>query len=126
MSSDQTGVWPAKSTLTKGTGTFAATLKTLGSQTISATDTVTAAITGTSNAITVSAGTATHFAISAPTTATAGTALRYTVAAEDAFNNTVTGYTGTVHFTSSDALAAFPENSTFKHRTRTIAATFKT
>jgi hypothetical protein len=35
-------------------GTFSATLKTVGPQTITATDTVTASITGTSNSITVS------------------------------------------------------------------------
>src|SRR5260370_21762066 len=118
MSSDQTGVWPAKSTLTKGTGTFAATLKTLGSQTISATDTVTAAITGTSNAITVSAGTATHFAISAPTTATVGASFNYTVTAQDAQNNTVTGYTGTLHFTSTDAQPSLPSLSSLLLVTR--------
>jgi len=77
-----------------GRGAFAATLKTLGSQTITATDTVTATITGTSNAITVSAGTATHFAVTAPATATAGASFNYTVTAQDAQNNTVDGLYG--------------------------------
>ena len=43
-----------------------------------------------------------HFEVTAPATATAGTALAFTVAAKDAANNTITGYTGTVHFTSTD------------------------
>src|SRR5205085_2298669 len=47
---------PANSTLTNGTATFSATLKTVGSRTITATDTVTASITGTSGAITVNPG----------------------------------------------------------------------
>jgi uncharacterized repeat protein (TIGR01451 family) len=52
-SSDAQAVLPAPATLTSGVGTFAATLKTLGNQTITATDTVTLTITGTSNPIVV-------------------------------------------------------------------------
>src|SRR5213079_880225 len=68
-SSDGQAVLPPNSTLTNGTGTFSATLKTPGNQTITATDTVTSSITGTSNPITVSAAAATHFQVSAPSTA---------------------------------------------------------
>src|SRR5439155_13824957 len=50
-SSDGQAVLPSNSTLTNGTGTFSATLKTAGSQTLTATDTVTSSITGTSNPI---------------------------------------------------------------------------
>jgi hypothetical protein len=32
---------------------------------------------------------------------------------KDAYGNTVTGYTGTVHFTSSDGQAVLPANYTF-------------
>src|SRR4029077_16862928 len=39
--------------------------------------------------------------VPAPLTATAGGAFNFTVTAEDANGNTLTGYTGTVHFTSS-------------------------
>ena len=56
-SSDTQAVLPANSTLTNGTGTFSVTLKTAGAQTITATDTVTATITGASGAITVTAAT---------------------------------------------------------------------
>src|SRR5204863_287750 len=73
-SSDAQAVLPVNSTLTSGTGSFSATVKTAGSQTITGTDTVTSSITGTSNSITVSPSAATHFAVSAPATATAGTA----------------------------------------------------
>jgi len=52
-STDVGAVLPANSTLTNGTGTFSATLNTGGNQTITATDTVTSSITGTSNTILV-------------------------------------------------------------------------
>lgn len=52
-SSDPLAVLPANTTLTSGTGTFPATLKTLGNQTITATDTVSATLTATSSAIAV-------------------------------------------------------------------------
>src|SRR5262249_55568859 len=53
------------------TFTGGVTWVTAGSQTVTATDTVTASITGTSNPIAVSATAATHFTVSAPATATA-------------------------------------------------------
>ena len=111
-SSDGAAVLPANTTLTSGAGTFSVTLKTAGNQTITATDTVNSSITGSSSAVTVSAAAATHFVVSAPASATAGSAVTVTVTAQDAFNNTATGYAGTVHFTSSDAAAVLPANST--------------
>ena len=52
-SSDASATLPSPSTLTNGTGTLSATLLTAGSQTITATDSVTSSITGTSNSVTV-------------------------------------------------------------------------
>ena len=117
---------PANSMLTNGVGTFSATLRTAGSQTITATDTMTASITGTSNTIAVSAASATHFAVSAPASATNGTAFNFTVTALDQFNNTATSYGGTVHFTSSDGSATLPANSTLTNGTGTFSATLRT
>ena len=55
-----------------------------------------------------------HFVVSAPATATAGSALDVTLTAVDAAGNTVTGYTGTITFSSTDAYAAFsPSSYTF-------------
>ena len=61
------------------------------------------------------AAAATHFSVSGPGTATAGNAFTITVTALDAFNNMATGYTGTVHFTSSDpgSGVSVPANYTF-------------
>jgi len=84
----------------------------------------------TSSAFTVTpAPSATQFAISAPTTATAGTSFTITVTALDASNNTVTGFNGAVHFTSSDTLAGLPSNYTFTsadHGAHTFTVTLKT
>jgi hypothetical protein len=107
-STDAAAVLPANTTLTNGVGTVSSTLKTAGSRTISATDTVTSSITGTSGAIAVGPGSATHFSVNAPASATAGTAFNISVTALDQFNNTATAYAGTVHFTSTDAVALLP------------------
>ncbi len=125
-SSDGQAVLPANTTLTNGTGTFTATLKTVGNQTITATDTVTSSITGISGAITVSPAAASHFVVSAVASASAGTPFSFTVTALDQFNNTVTGYTGTVHFTSSDGQALLPVNSSLTNGIGTFSATLKT
>jgi len=64
--------------------------------------------------------------VSAPASATAGTAFSFTVTAQDQFNNTATGYAGTIHFASSDAQAVLPTNSTLSNGTGTFNATLKT
>jgi hypothetical protein len=115
-SSDGQAVLPVNYTFTAGDAgvhTFSATLKTAGAQSLTATDTATAAITGTQSAILISAAAATHFQISAPASVRAGTAFSITVTALDAFGNVATGYRGAVHFTSSDKHAVLPSNYTF-------------
>lgn len=52
-STDKAALLPANAHLTNGVGTFAVTLKTVGAQTVTTTDTVTPTINGTSGAITV-------------------------------------------------------------------------
>ena len=125
-STDSTAVLPANAKLTNGVGAFSITLKRSGAQTVTATDTVTATITGTSAAITVNPSAATHFTFSVPGTAKSGTAINVTVYAKDAYNNTVTGYTGTVAFTSTDPLAVLPTSSKLTSGTGVFSVTFKT
>jgi fibronectin-binding autotransporter adhesin len=55
----------------------------------------------------------THFEVTTQQYATEGTAFSFTVAAVDQYNNLLSGYTGTVHFTSSDASASLPADYTF-------------
>ena len=109
-SSDGFAVLPANTVLSGGSGTFNATLKSAGGQTISATDTLTPALTGTSTSISVSPAAATHLTVIAPSTTNAGVPFSISVTAKDAFNNTDTNYGGTVHFTSTDNSAALPAN----------------
>ena len=125
-STDSTATLPANSAITSGVGVFTATLKIAGNQTLTATDTVTSSIKGSSGPITVSASAATHFAVAAPAAATAGNAFGFTVTARDAFNNTATGYTGTVGFTSNDGTAALPSANSLAAGIGIFGATLKT
>src|SRR4051812_49575774 len=105
-SSDGAAVLPASSTLPAGTKTFSVTLKTAGEQSITATDTVTASITGTQSDITVVAATATHLdggGFTDPTTA--GAARKPTAACKNSYGNTDTAYAGTGAITRSDGAA---------------------
>jgi hypothetical protein len=114
-SSDAQALLPADYTFTAtdaGKHTFSAILKTAGNESITATDTVTASLTG-SQTVTVSAAAMAGFSVSAPTSVTAGVAFSMTVKAVDAYGNLVTGYAGTVHFTSSDTQAVLPANYTY-------------
>jgi YDG domain/Galactose oxidase, central domain len=116
-STDGQATLPTNYTFTaadNGVHTFSATLKTVGTQAITAMDTTAGTINGTQSGIVVnSAPTAKLLVSGYPSPVTAGTSNSFTVTAEDAFNNVTTGYTGTVHFTSSDAAAALPANYTF-------------
>jgi hypothetical protein len=130
-SSDGQATLPSNATLTNGTGTFSAALKTAGSQAITATDTVTGSITGTSSSIIV-VGAATHFALTVPATATVGKAFGLTVTPLDAANNVASGYAGTVHFSSTDVQAVLPADSaliggpTFSPTLKTLGSQFIT
>jgi hypothetical protein len=118
---------PANSTLNNGVGTFSATLTTSGSQILTAADTVATSITAGTTTVLVSTAAANHYAITvAVSTVPAGTPFLFTVTAQDAFNNAVTGYAGTVHFTSTDAQASTPADSTLNNGVGTFAATLRT
>ena len=122
-SSDAQASLSADATLTAGSGFFAAALRTAGNQTLTVTDTTNGSLT--SAAIAVSAVAANHFAVSAPAAAITGNGVSFTVTAKDPFNNTASGYTGTVHFTSSDASAILPGNATLTSGVGVFSATLK-
>jgi prepilin-type N-terminal cleavage/methylation domain-containing protein len=132
-STDGAAVLPVNYTFVagdNGTHAFTAALKTVGTQSITATDTVTSTITGTQSGITVTAGPAASLVVAGyPSPTVSGVSHIFTVTAKDAAGNTATGYTGTVHFTSSDGAAALPGNYTFTaadNGTRTFIAILKT
>jgi hypothetical protein len=100
-----------------GAHTFvnAVILDTSGSQTVTATDTAAATVSGQA-VVQVGAAAANHFGISIQPTVTASLAFNATVSALDPFNNVVTGYFGTVHLASSDPAAQLPGNYGFVSR----------
>ena len=93
--------------------TFTATLKTAGTQSIAVADTTTASLSGTDGGITVKPGAASRFLIRAPSSVSAGVPFSLTITVQDAYGNVVTGYTGTIHFKSTDGRASLPANYTF-------------
>jgi titin len=132
-STDLQAVLPANYPFTAadaGVHTFSATLKTAGIRSITATDTVTASITGSAS-IKVNPGAIKGFTIGYPSSTTAGIAHTLVVTAVDAYGNKVPNYVGTVAFTSSDPQAVLPPNYTFTAadkgtHTFTNGATLKT
>src|SRR5579864_8782159 len=122
-STDPQAVLPAASTVTTVTATFSATLKTAGPQTITATDAN--SLSGSSTSIPVSPGAATHFSVTGPSAVSAGVQFLLTVTAFDAFNNIATGYTGMVHFMSSDGQAVLPANSALVNGTGSFTTILK-
>src|SRR5207253_1306855 len=102
-------------------------LKTVGTRSITATDTNTSSITGAQTGIEVDPAGAASLAVSGFTSpTTAGVQHSVNVTAKDAYANTATGYAGTVHFTSSDGQAALPSDSTLTNGTGSFNATLKT
>jgi hypothetical protein len=114
-SSDDQAALPADYTFTAadhGTHTFSATLRTVGMQTLTVGDSVAFASATASAQVTPAA--ASTFILSGPASPVSiGQAFNVTVEALDPFGNQATGYTGAVHFSSSDAAATLPANYTF-------------
>jgi hypothetical protein len=124
---------PADYTFTSGDNgvhsTFSATLKTAGSQSIIATDSVTGSITGAQSGITVTAGAATKLGVSGyPSSTVAGVAHALTVTAQDPYGNIDPTYRGTVHFSSTDVQASaglgLPADYTFVGTDNGVHSTF--
>ena len=123
-SSDGLASLPLNSTLTNGAGGFSVTLRSNGSQTVTATDSANSAITGTTGAINVTGAppTATKFKVTAPASAMAGSPISVNVTATDDLGNVATSYAGTVKFTSSDGSAILPPDSTLTNGTGVFSA----
>jgi hypothetical protein len=95
-----------------GTHTFAAGLNlfTAGTRSVLANAPLVATA---SQAITVTSSVATHLALTTPSTTVAGAPMTFSVVALDAWNNMGATYTGTVHFSTSDAQGTVPADYTF-------------
>lgn len=133
-SSDALAILPASYTFTNkdaGVHTFSITLKSSGNQSVTVADTVNAALSATQSGIAVTASTAqiASFSVTGFPATTAGTTKSFTVTAKDAQGNIVSGYVGTVVFSSSDVKAGLPASYTFTAAdagVHTFSATLKT
>jgi hypothetical protein len=116
-STDPQAQLPADYTFTAadaGAHAFSITLRTAGSQSLMVTDTASGNLTGTPASITVSPAAPATLALSGfPPSVMAGVTGHVMLTLRDAFGKIITGYRGTVHFTSSDPQAALPADYTF-------------
>ena len=69
---------------------------------------------------------ATQLWVTGPGSSADGFSFSFTVTARDAANNTVSNYSGTVHFTSSDSAAVLPSDSKLTNGSGTFSATLTT
>src|SRR5262249_665004 len=112
-----------------GAHAFGVTLTTAGTQVLTLTADTPAGPLTERGAVTVSPAAAASLRLSSPGATTAGQSMPVTVTLLDAYGNVATGYTGTVHFTSSDAQAVLPANYRFRSSdagTHTFSVTLKT
>ena len=125
-STDTAATLPTASALASGVGSFSATLKTAGNQTVTATDTGNATIAGTTGTITVNPGGAASLTVTGPANATTNVAFNFSVTAKDSYGNTATGFADTVNFSSTDGSAVLPSPSTLNTGTGTFSVTMNT
>ena len=113
-SSDAGATLPSTVTFQNGHASFQISFATAGLQSVTATDSVNSALTGTASTNVVTAATATHFVVALPQGVAVGSPTTVQLLAEDAQNRIVTGYTGTANLTSSDPMSHCPRRRHFK------------
>ena len=115
-STDPSAILPADYTFTAadaGVHSFRGTFVSVQPLNITVTDNAKATITGSVTNIRVNPPVGQLVVTSSSTSTLAGTTLSITVTAQDILLGVATGYQGTVHFTSNDALAGLPADYTF-------------
>jgi hypothetical protein len=125
-STDSQAALPPNSVLAGGMGTFPVILRTITNTTITATDTATASLSGSSTPIAVFSNAATHLLIATLGNATTRTPISVQVKALDGADNISVSYSGTVHFTSTDTKAILPADATLPNGFGNFSATFET
>jgi hypothetical protein len=132
-SSDPAASLPADYTFTasdRGLHSFVVTLNTAGNQTITATDTRNSSVTGSATVLIGNYVPGLHFRATASASTTAVHApFTLTVTALDSNNQVGVHYSGTIHFSSSDAAAGLPADYTFTdadHGVHTFTVTLNT
>jgi hypothetical protein len=127
-SSDPKAVLPPDYTFNfadAGFHTFVVTLNTLGSQTITASDIQRPLLTRTGTVGVLSEGSS--FGVAEPANASPGVPIQVFVTARTGQDQHIaTGYTGTIHFTSTDSAAVLPPDSRLANGTGAFSITFNT
>ncbi|WP_207532644.1 T9SS type A sorting domain-containing protein [Desertivirga arenae] len=140
---DPNATWPANTALSGGTRSFSVTLRTPGTQTITASNVTSSAIpSSTSPSFTVNVGAFSKLQLllpgeiaapgtstgktGTPTARTAGSSFTVTVNAVDAVFNIVSSVTDQVRVTSSDPNAVLPSNAALNSGTGTFTITLRT
>jgi photosystem II stability/assembly factor-like uncharacterized protein len=104
----------------QGTHTFNVMLSTGGNQSITATDTLNNGVTGSATAPAIG------FRLSSiPSPIQAGTPVSFSVTVVDPFGDVAVGYTGLVHFSSTDGRAVLPGDSRLVNGTGTFSINFR-
>jgi hypothetical protein len=119
---------PAEASFTEGVANVSVSFRGVGSHTVTASE-VSGSLSATTNTVAVSAASVASIVLSGAGAATAGVETTSTATAKDLYGNTVTGYRGTVSFTSTDAQAQKPATYTFTEAdagVHAFAVTFKT
>jgi hypothetical protein len=110
-SSDSAAVLPPNAGLSSGIGNFNVTLKTAGTQSVTARDTVNSSLTGSQTGITVTHASATNVVITpAGATVTAGEIVAYTATATDTYGNQWIATSSTTFSISSGAHGSWNNN----------------
>lgn len=107
--------YPTTPAFTGGAWTDNVTLVKAESVALTVTDNQSPSMTGTSATITVNPGDAVSLGVTGiADPITKGTPSNVTITAYDTYENTATGYLGTVHFTSTDTAATLPGDYEFQ------------
>jgi len=126
-SSDPQAILPADFVFTNGVHTFSATLRSLGAQSFTASDTANASITGTQTGMDVVSA-ATHLSVTGlPATVTAGQPISITVTALDSHNQADALFQDTIHFSITGLAIPLPIDYAFvlaDQGTKTFSITF--
>jgi hypothetical protein len=117
---------PADATLVAGVGHVLVTLTTAGTFTIKVQDTGNPALVGVSGNVVVGPAAVAYFSVQLPNTAITGNPVSAVVTALDPFGNIAYAYAGKVHFTSSDAGAVLPPDSSLTGGVGTFNVTLNT
>ncbi len=109
-----------------GSHIFVVSLGTVGSQTITVSDTKLPQLVALDRPFTVVASTVSRFSIAEPGNVTQSSPFSITVAARDSDGNVVPNYAGTLHFTSGDPAAVLPADTTLTNGVGNFTVKFGT